>query len=254
MSQPVLLALCGVGGLFSGVFVNLLILRGPGRRSFALPWTRCTRCAHPPSAASLLPVAGTFIMDGQCGRCGESIGWWQPVVEVANAGLWMLAAVRFGPSLTLLPILPFFSGLLALSVIDLFTYRLPDRINLPLLLGSIPLIVLVSLIHHDTHAILWAGIGALGYWLMLGFMWLIHPRGMGYGDVKFVRVLGLYLGWIHPILPIYGLMFAGISGSVVGIAMLAITRDRKKGFPFGPWLAAGCVLAILISPQLTRGV
>lgn len=254
MSQPVLLVLCAIGGLISGVFVNVLIVRGPGKRSFVPPWTRCTRCERPPSAATLLPVAGELMMDGQCGRCGEAIGWWQPVVEVANAALWMLAAVRFGPSLTLIPILPFFSGILALSVIDLLTYRLPDRINLPLLLLSAPLIVVVSLVHRDPHAILWAAVGGVGYWLMLGLMWFIHPRGMGYGDVKFVRVLGLFMGWIHPILPVYGLMFAGVSGSVIGIVMLIITRDRKKGFPFGPWLAAGCVLAILISPQLTRGV
>jgi prepilin signal peptidase PulO-like enzyme (type II secretory pathway) len=254
MSDPVLLALCAVGGLFSGVFVNVLILRGPTKRGFAPPWTRCTRCRQPPSAASLLPVAGELIMDGQCGRCGESIGWWQPVVEVANAGLWMLAAARFGGSLELIAILPFFSGILALSVIDLFTYRLPDRINLPLLLGSVPLIVIVSLGHHDPHAIFWAAVGAVGYWLVLGLMWFIHPSGMGYGDVKFVRVLGLFLGWVHPALPIYGLMFAGIGGSVAGVAMLAITRDRKKGFPFGPWLAAGCVLAILLSPHLTRNL
>ena len=179
MSDPVLLALCGVGGLFSGVFVNVLILRGPGKRSFAPPWTRCTRCRRPPSSASLLPVAGELIMDGQCGRCGESIGWWQPVVEVANAGLWMLAAARFGPSLTLLAILPFFSGILALSVIDLLTYRLPDRINLPLLLGSIPLVVVISLVHHDVHAILWAAVGAVGYWLVLGLMWRDPPAGHG---------------------------------------------------------------------------
>lgn len=254
MSRSVLLALCGVGGLFVGVFVNQLIIRAPGKRSFLPPWTRCTNCNRRGSALSLMPVAGPLMMDGQCDGCGASIGRWQLLVEAANAALWMLAAARYGPSLTLLAVLPFFSVLLALSVIDLLTYRLPDRLNLPLLLGAIPLVIVVSLAHHDLQSLKWAAIGGFGYWGLLAVMWFVYPSGMGYGDVKLARVLGMYLGWTHFILPIYGLMFAGIGGSIAGIGMVIVTRDRKRGFPFGPWMAGGCVLAMLLSPQLTRGV
>ena len=252
MSQAVLVLCCGLGGLITGVFVNILILRAPSKRSFAPPWTRCATCEQPAGRATLLPVGGTLGMDGRCGSCGTRVGWWQPLVEVVNAALWMLAAVRFGSSAELFAILPFFSGLLALSVIDLQTFRLPDRINLPLLIGSVPLIVAISLVQGRPHDLIWAAVGGLGYWLLLAAMWFIYPSGMGYGDVKFARVLGLYLGWIHPVLILYGLMFAGIGGSVVGIATLIITRDRKRGFPFGPWLAGGCVLAMLMSAKLTQ--
>lgn len=243
---------CGLGGLVAGVFVDILVVRAPGRRSFAWPWTRCGTCPAAPSRATLLPVAGTVLMDGRCGGCGAPVGWWQPVVEVLNALLWMAAAVRFGPSLELIAVLPFFSGLLALSVIDLQTFRLPDRINLPLLIGSVPLIVVISLLQGRPGDLVWAGVGAVGYWAVLGAMWLVYPRGMGYGDVKLARVLGLYLGWVSPVLILYGLLFAGIGGSVVGVVTLIVTRDRTRGFPFGPWLAGGCVLAILASEWLTR--
>lgn len=251
MSGAALVVACGLGGLLSGVLVDVLAVRGPTKRSFAPPWTRCIACERPPSRATLLPVAGVFVMDGRCGGCGERVGWWQPVVEIVNALLWILAALRFGASAELFAILPLFSGLLALAVVDLRTYRLPDRISLPLFIASIPAIVIISLVQHRPRDLLWAGVGAVGYWLLLGLMWLIHPRGMGYGDVKLARILGLYLGWVHPVLILYGLMFAGIGGSLAGVAMLAFTRDRKRGFPFGPWLAGGCVLAILISDRLT---
>lgn len=254
MSQAAFVLVCGVAGLVVGVFVNVLIVRGPGKRSFAPPWSRCRTCDRPSSPTELIPVAGTILMEGRCGRCGGRIGWWQPVVEILNALLWTVAALRFGSSLELVAILPLFSGLLALSVIDLQTYRLPDRINLPLLLGSVPLIVVISLIQGRAGDLVWAAVGGIGYWLLLGLMWLIYPRGMGYGDVKFARVLGLYLGWVSPVLILYGLMFAGIGGSIVGIATLIVTRDRTRGFPFGPWLAGGCVLAILISETLTRNL
>jgi leader peptidase (prepilin peptidase)/N-methyltransferase len=254
VSDVALILGCGVAGLIVGVFVDVLIVRGPHRRSFAPPWTRCVACEAPPSRGTLLPVAGIFVMEGRCGRCGQRIGWWQPVVEVLNALLWMVAALRFGASLELLAVLPLFSGLLALSAIDLQTYRLPDRINVPLLLGSIPLIVVISLVQNRPGDLVWAAVGGFGYWILLGAMWLVYPRGMGYGDVKLARVLGLYLGWVSPVLILYGLMFAGIGGSIVGIGMLIITRDRTRGFPFGPWLAGGCVLAILISDSLVRNM
>lgn len=193
-------------------------------------------------------------MDGQCGECGRPIPWWQGVVEIINALLWMLAAFHFGASWTLVAICPFFSGLLALSVIDMLTYRLPDRINRWLLFGSIPPIVIISLVEGRPNDIVWAAVGGVGYWLLLGLMWLIHPSGMGFGDVKFARVVGLYLGWIHPVLLLYGVMFAGIGGSIAGIAMVVITRNRIKGFPFGPWMAAGAITAILLSEQFTRNL
>lgn len=243
---------CGLAGLTVGVFVNVLVVRGPITRGFGLPWTRCPGCDTASARGSLLPVAGSFVMGGRCGACGERVIPWQPVVEVVNALLWMLGAASFGPDLRLVAFLPLFSGLLALSVIDVRTYRLPDRINVPLLLGSIPLVVVISLVQGRPRDLIWAALGGVGYWLLLGAMWLIYPRGMGYGDVKLARVLGLYLGWVHPVLILYGLMFAGIGGSVAGIATLVVTRDRSSGFPFGPWLAGGCVLAILLSDRLTR--
>lgn len=254
MSDVAFVLGCGLAGLFVGVFVNVLIVRAPGKRSFAPPWTRCGACERTPARGTLIPVAGSFVMEGRCGRCGERLGWWQPLVEVGNALLWMIAAVRFGTSAELIVILPFFSGLLALSVIDLRTYRLPDRINLPLLLGSIPLIVVISLVQNRPEDLVWAAVGGVGYWLLLGAMWFVYPRGMGYGDVKLARVLGLYLGWISPVLILYGLLFAGIGGSIIGIGTLIVTRDRTRGFPFGPWLAGGCVLAMIISDWLTRNL
>lgn len=252
MSQAAFVLGCGLAGLAVGVFVNVLIVRAPGDRSFAPPWTRCASCPVPPSAATLLPVAGYFVMEGRCGGCGRRIGWWQPLVEVGNALLWMLAAAYFGPSLELVAVLPLFSGLLALSVIDLQTFRLPDRINLPLLLIGIVLVVAVSLAQGRPEDLVGAAIGGAGYWLLLAAMWLVYPRGMGYGDVKLARVLGWYLGWFSPALVLYGLMFAGIGGSIVGIGTMIVTRDRTRGFPFGPWMAAGCILAILGSETLTR--
>jgi leader peptidase (prepilin peptidase)/N-methyltransferase len=244
---------CGLAGVVAGVFVNVLIVRGPGERSFRPPWSRCGDCDGPMPALGLLPLVGPAAVRGHCPSCRAAIPRWQVVVELLNGALWAAAAVRFGPHARLYPYLFLFSALLALSVIDLFTYRLPDRITFPVLYASVPLVLVISLLQHRPHDLLWAVVGAVGYYGLLALMWLISPKGMGYGDVKLGRILGLYLGWVHPVLPIYGLGIAGVLGSVVGIGVLVASRDRRRAFPFGPSLALGAVVAILWSAPLTAG-
>jgi leader peptidase (prepilin peptidase)/N-methyltransferase len=70
-----------------------------------------------------------------------------------------------------------------------------------------------------------------------------YPRGMGMGDVKLAGVMGLYLG--RAVAP--ALLFAFLAGSIVGVAVMArrgVADGRKTAIPFGPFMAAGGVLAI----------
>lgn len=244
----------GIAGLLVAPLVTMLIARGPGTASFLGPLNRCSTGPHGGAGVSLVPVVGRHLAHGHCPGCDDPLPAWQPVVDVVHALLWMLAVWHFGFTLELVVFLPFFSGLVALSVIDLLTYRIPDRINLPLLGVMIIAVVSVGLVRGDLAGLRDAAIGGVGFWLVLAAMWFVYPKGMGYGDVKMARVLGLVLGWVHVVLPVYGLMFAGIGGSVAGIVMLVVTRDRAKGFPFGPWLAGGTILAIMLAGPLTRGL
>lgn len=252
-SELILIVGAGVLGLAVSPIVLMLIARGPEKAPFFAPLTRCASTPHRGAGKSLVPLLGRRLSGGKCAGCNAPLPAWQPIVEVAHAALWMLAVWHFGMSLELVVMLPFFSGLLALSVIDLLTYRLPDRLNLPLLIYVAGAITIICVVRGDYSALLDAVIGGVGFWLVLAAMWFVYPKGMGYGDVKMARSLGLVLGWVHVMLPIYGLMFAGIGGSVAGIAMVIITRDRAKGFPFGPWLASGTMLAIMLAGRLTQG-
>ncbi len=249
-----LLVLCGAGGLVAGVFVNVVILRSPTDRPLLRHLNRCPRCDVRQPPLGFLPVGGTMALGGQCGGCGASLGIWQVAVEVLTGGVFVVMGARFGWSLRLPPFLFLGAVLVALSMVDSFTYRLPDRVTFPVLYASVPLLVVVSLVRGEPKQLLWAAVGALGYWGVLALLWLISPRSMGYGDVKFARILGLYLGWIHPALPIYALLVAGVTASVVGIGVAVVARDRKRAFPFGPWMAVGCLVAIVWSTTFTAGL
>lgn len=254
MANPVLLAACGAGGLLSGVVVEAIGLRhrsdGDEDRPLFGRWSRCAACDVPMEGAELLPVAGPFLHRGRCRECGHVVGVEQLTVELINAVLWILAGIQFGASAPLIPYLLLFSALLLLALVDLRTYRLPDRLAFPMLYGSVVLIVVLSLVRHNPVRILYAAGGSLGFFAFLAVLAFISPKGMGWGDVKLARLLGLWLGWLSPLLVVYALLIAGIAGVVAGIGVLLARKGRSAPFPFGPMLALGTVVAILASPAL----
>ena len=62
-------------------------------------------------------------------------------------------------------------------------------------------IAAVALWSENLGSLVRALIGAVGLFVFLFVTHTISPRGMGFGDVRFAAVLGLYLGWIDIRLP-----------------------------------------------------
>lgn len=96
---------------------------------------------------------------------------------------------------------------------------------------------------------------ALGWLAAGGFffaLWLVHPRGLGYGDVRLSGLLGMalaWLGWAELVVGIYAAFCLG----AVGGALLALLRlvDRRR-YPFGPFMLLGALVGLLWGPALGR--
>lgn len=150
---------------------------------------------------------------------------------------------RFGWGL-LLPAL-FFLVLLAvpLTVIDIREHRLPDRLTLPAYPVALALLAIQNAPAQLLHAILGLA-GGFVFYLLLA---VIYPAGIGFGDVKLAGVLGLYLGWFGARAFLTGLAGGFVLAAVFGVALIAAGRaTRKTQVPFGPFMLAGAVGAILI--------
>lgn len=243
------LALVGLAlfGLAVGSFLNVVIVRLPDGGSLLSPPSRCPQCEAEIRPRDNIPVLSWVLLRGRCRDCGEPIPLAYPLVEVANAVLWVAAGLRFGLDWPLVPFLVLFSALLAQSVIDLELYLLLNKITYPVWAGSVVLIGLVSAVEGEPERLLVALVGSVGYALVLFIPALVYPRGMGLGDVKLVGLLGLFLGWIHPVLCLAALVAGCLLGMVVGLVLLVARGGRSSQFPFGPWLALGAVLTILFS-------
>lgn len=244
------LVILGLFGLVIGSFLNVVIVRMPDEESIVSPPSRCPQCRTEIRNRDNIPVVSWLLLRGRCRDCGEPIPAGYPLVEAANAALWVVAGLRFGQSWALIPMLLLFSTLLAQSVIDLELYRLLDKITFPVLGVSVVLIAGASALEGDVSRLGLALLGAAAYCLFLGIPALVMPRGMGLGDVKLALLLGLYLGWLHPLLIMFSLILACLLGILVGLVAFAARRGKSEPFPFGPWLALGCILALVFSQPL----
>lgn len=133
-----------------------------------------------------------------------------------------------------------------LAVIDLREHRLPNWLTLPAYPVAGALLGLAAISDEDTERP-WRALA--GMLILIGFYDLIakiNPAGMGYGDVKFSGVLGLYLGWVGWDALVLGTLAAFAAGALVGLVLLLTRQVRlSSAIAFGPFMLAGAVVGIL---------
>lgn len=165
------------------------------------------------------------------------------VVAAITALLFALEAVVIGIQPALAPALLLTALVVPASAIDLRHRIIPDAINLP---GA--LAVYLVAVAAQPERWLELLLGGLGGALFLGLAWLVSPRGMGLGDVKMALMIGLACGRYTIIALLVALLLAAIPG--IALMFSKGLKARTIFIPFGPFLAAGAVVALLWGPQL----
>jgi leader peptidase (prepilin peptidase)/N-methyltransferase len=242
---------CALLGLMVGSFLNVVIWRVPRRESVVAPPSHCPGCDAAISPRDNVPVLSWLLLRGRCRRCGEPIPVRYPMVEVGCAVLWGVIGYRFHDSWALPAYLVLAAALLALSVIDLEHYLLPNRIVFPLTVAGVALLGVAAVVSGQGDDFVRALLGGVAAFGLLLALHLVSPRGMGMGDVKLAFVLGLYLGWLGWGEVFLGLFLGFFLGAVIGVALVAAkVRSRKDHVPFGPFLAAGTLIAVVWGPSI----
>jgi leader peptidase (prepilin peptidase)/N-methyltransferase len=219
--------------------------------SLARPGSRCPACGHPIGALENIPVLSWLLLRGRCSACRAPISPRYPLIEALTALLSAAVAWHFGPAWSSAGALLFLWAMIALACIDIDTQLLPDSITLPLLwLG-----LLFNLDHVFADlgsAVVGAVAGYLSLWTVYWLFKLATGKeGMGYGDFKLLAAIGAWLGW--QMLPLT-ILLSSLVGAVVGIALIVLARrGRNVPIPFGPYLAAAGIIALLWGKPLTAG-
>ncbi|MEX0992076.1 MAG: prepilin peptidase [Actinomycetota bacterium] len=237
-------------GLVFGSFVTVLVYRVPRHESIAKPGSRCPRCGTPLRVIDNVPVVSYLIRRGRCHACGERISARYPLTELATSALFVLAALAFPEEPFVAGVIAIFFGvLLALSLIDFEHRILPNAITYPSLVIFAIAVVAGQLLGTGM-SILGAGLGLLGYAGALFLIAFLYPKGMGMGDVKLVALIGLVAGSLGAAEVVVAAAAGFFSGGIVGLGVLLVRRRRGQTMPFGPFLAFGAVVGILVGPQI----
>lgn len=233
-------------GAITGSFLNVCIYRIPNGLSIVLPSSFCPVCKTKIKWYDNIPILSYIFLKGKCRNCKAAISIRYPIVEVLSALVGLMLYKKFGISVEFVFWLVFSFCLIVLSFIDLDYYIIPDSINLLLaVLG----IVFELFEENIIQSLIGAVFGfVLFYLVRLVFSKLLKQEALGFGDVKFLGVVGLWEGYKGVLFSIFSASFVG---SIIGISLMIIFgKAFKTKIPFGPFLAFGALLYIFIGKQL----
>jgi len=168
------------------------------------------------------------------------------------AGLLVGAAVGACVGLTwpLLYLVPLVPIGIALALVDWRTRLLPTRVIAPTYALVVVAVLVIAAVTGETGDLKRAGLG----WLVAGglylLLWVVYPRGMGYGDVRLSGILGItlgHLGWAELLVGVYG---GFLLGGVLGGVLSLLRRVDRKGYPFGPFMLLGALVGVVLGQPL----
>ncbi|SKB12620.1 Type 4 prepilin-like proteins leader peptide-processing enzyme (Includes: Leader peptidase; N-methyltransferase) [Planktothrix sp. PCC 11201] len=250
LSLPAYLIVFALGASI-GSFLNVVIYRIPAGLSILHPPSRCPHCLTRLSPSENIPVFGWLWLRGRCKHCHAPISSRYPIVEATTGLLFLVIFLSFSTLPQIFGYWVLFSWLIALSLIDLDTYTLPNVLTQSgLVLG---LGFQLSQSPSPSYGLITGIIGAvLGLWLfdIISFVatLVIGQTAMGAGDSKLAAMMGAWLGWKY--LLVAGFI-ACLFGAVVGGGAIAFGLiSRRQPIPFGPFLALGATITALWGPQI----
>ena len=210
-------------GLFIGSFLNVCIYRIPEKQSICFPRSHCMKCGHVLGALELIPVISYLALGRRCKQCKEPISSRYMGIEIVTGLGFGVIYYVYRYSLETLLYSTFFCFALVLTMIDWDHMILPTRvIRWGLGLGLIERI-LQSIVSNNKYF-------------------------LGYGDVRLMGFLGLFVGFNQLFLMI---IISCILASVFGLVLLKV-RKSSEPYPLGPFLNGGALIVILWGERLLQ--
>ena len=245
-------------GLCVGSFLNVVIYRLPLHMSLSKPASHCPKCDYKLKWYDNIPLLSYIFLGGRCRNCKSKISSRYPIIEFSNMALWFLALMLntdfIIPGMTTNYLMfaltcVAFSVLLCVFCCDLDNMEIPDEFQLCLLIIGI-----VGFLSND----IFASSKVYGFLLGGGFFglfallfWLIKKReGLGFGDIKLMAVLGLFMGFEKIIVCI---ILSTISGAIIlTILSLKNKGEKNKEYPFATFIVPSAIISILAGQYIVN--
>lgn len=240
-------------GAMVGSFLNVCIVRMPQEKSLIFPRSHCVHCQKLIPWYDNIPLVSYFLLAGKCRHCHQKISFRYVIVELLTAVSFVFFYNFFGWNWILLPYLVFHCALMVATFVDLEHRIIPDEISLGGMIAGLIFSFLLPQLHHTSSQVLGLGRSLLGAFIgggsiyamgMLGDF-LFKKESMGGGDVKFLAMVGAFLGWEMALLTFF---IAPFFGAVFGV--IVKLRMKESVIPYGPFLAVGALISLFLGKDI----
>lgn len=245
-------------GLAIGSFLNVLIDRIPRNEPIVKSRSYCESCKKKLKWIDLIPILSFIVLKGKCRYCRSSISIYYPVVEfltgivfislfVFLSQRFMIYDLRFMNVLLIVYYLIITSSLIVIFFIDLKYGIVPDKITY-----SVILLSFIFLIIFYQNILLTNLLSAFVAFMFFLFIFVITKgRGMGFGDVKLVFLLGIFLGFPKIVVALY---LAFLTGAFISLILIMFRKKKFFGstIPFGPFLVIGTIVSLFFGDLILK--
>ena len=254
-------------------FLNVVIWRVPRGESIVSPPSHCPKCGAAIRWYQNVPILSWLALRGRCAACRAPISPRYVLVEALGGVLFLAAFWKFNPlmpfvwtplTVYLLEMWIWIALMIVGSFIDFDHQLLPDFVTVGGIALGLSFAVVKSLLigcsmdvwNLRTFApFLWSFAGAIFGFGLLGLVrWLgtlaFRREAMGMGDVFLMGAVGAIFG-VKGVL--VSLILSSVLGSLVGLAMIAMSRARLGRFvaiPYGPYICLGCLAHMFFGQEL----
>jgi leader peptidase (prepilin peptidase) / N-methyltransferase len=248
-------------GLCFGSFINVLIYRLPLDLSLS-GRSYCPKCKKKISWYDNIPLISFLLLKGKCRQCRSPISLQYPLIELLTGLLFVTTfflLTNFGLDLrfqiydlrfwaTIIYSFWIISAFLAIFIIDLKHQIIPDQ----LIYSSLLVVSFFEIINHQSliiNYLLSATLASLFFYFLYK---ITKEKGMGFGDVKLVFLMGLILGYPNIILALY---LAFLTGAIIGVILiLARIKSLKQPIAFGPFLSLATIVSYFFGTEILKWI
>lgn len=248
-------------GLMFGSFINVVVHRLELAESLVFGGSRCPHCKKGIRWYDNVPALSFIVLKARCRDCKEKISWQYPIVEIVAGALFAFVEAKYfvladaASWITSIYWLGIVCFLLAIALYDFLHLEIPGEILWPAIFWTIGFNLYFDGTRMDfANNIFNSSVfsGMLAAFLAFIFFFAISAgskeKWMGIGDAYLALLCGAVVG-INGILP--AIVFSSLLGAGVGIFLVALGRKKMKSqIPFGPFLAAGTIIAAFCYPLI----
>jgi len=239
---PIIIIIIALGACF-GSFITAASWRLPRNEDAVAGASKCPKCGTRLGFFDLFPVFSWLFNRGKCRYCKVRISPRYVLTEIGTALVFLGLYEKYGLSGQFWILALLATSLLIMIISDFETYIMPDSTTIAAFILALAYHYLYSPAWND-YLLGFVACLVVALLLRYGFYLVRKREGLGMGDVKFLPVAGLWVGF--GILPLY-FVIAGMLGIITGIIWKLIFKNPE--YPFGPALAVG-MFVLVIFPEI----